>query len=120
MNIFWRYIIFSFFVLITFNVISADVKDSDTLFTDQTFAGLKLRSVGPALMSGRIADIAINPNDPNQWYIAVGSGGVWKTINAGTTWQPLFDDQSSYSIGCITLDPQNPFVVWVGTGENVG
>jgi len=120
MNIFSRYIIFSFFALITFNVISAEVKDDDTLFTDKTFAGLKLRSVGPALMSGRIADIAINPNNPNQWYIAVGSGGVWKTNNAGTTWQPLFDDQSSYSIGCITLDPQNPFVLWVGTGENVG
>jgi photosystem II stability/assembly factor-like uncharacterized protein len=71
-------------------------------------------------MSGRIADIALNPDDPSQWYVAVGSGGVWKTNNAGNTWQPLFDDQTSYSIGCITLDPQNPFVVWVGTGENVG
>jgi len=85
-----------------------------------SFKGLELRSIGPALMSGRIADIAIHPADPSLWYVAVGSGGVWKTINAGTTWAPIFDGESSYSIGCITLDPANPEVVWVGTGENVG
>ena len=85
-----------------------------------TFAGLKLRSIGPALMSGRIADIAIHPEFPSLWYAAVGSGSVWKTTNAGTTWTPIFDDQASYSIGCITLDPSNPNTIWVGTGENVG
>jgi len=53
-----------------------------------SFKGLELRSIGPALMSGRIADIAIHPADPSLWYVAVGSGGVWKTINAGTTWAP--------------------------------
>lgn len=84
------------------------------------FDGLKLRGIGPALMSGRIADVAIDPARPSTWYVAVGSGGVWKTTNAGTTWTPLFDDQPSYSIGCVTLDPTNPNVVWVGTGENVG
>lgn len=83
-------------------------------------SGLKFRSIGPALMSGRIADIVIHPEKPNTWYVAVGSGGVWKTTNAGTTWQPVFDGQTSYSIGCITLDPSNPERVWVGTGENVG
>ncbi len=88
--------------------------------TATTFKGLELRSIGPALMSGRIADIAIDPKDPSTWYVAVGSGGVWKTVNAGTTWTPLFDDEASYSIGCVTLDPGNPHVVWVGTGENVG
>ncbi|RMF83647.1 MAG: glycosyl hydrolase, partial [Planctomycetota bacterium] len=85
----------------------------------KTFAGLKFRGIGPALMSGRIADIVIHPDFPSVWYVAVGSGGVWKTENAGTTWTPIFDDQASYSIGCITLDPQNPNIVWVGTGENV-
>jgi photosystem II stability/assembly factor-like uncharacterized protein len=84
------------------------------------FSGLKFRSIGPAFMSGRIADIAIHPQKASTWYVAVGSGGVWKTENAGTTWAPIFDGQTSYSIGCITLDPQNPDVVWVGTGENVG
>ncbi|RXM22272.1 hypothetical protein EO238_24710, partial [Citrobacter sp. AAK_AS5] len=53
------------------------------------------------------------------WYVAVGSGGVWKTDNAGTTWTPIFDAQPTYSIGCLTLDPSNPEIVWVGTGENV-
>ena len=84
------------------------------------FAGIELRNIGPALMSGRIADIAIHPTRHSTWYVAVGSGGVWKTENRGTTWVPLFDEQSSYSVGCVTLDPSNPNVVWVGTGENVG
>ncbi len=85
-----------------------------------TFKGLKLRSIGPALMSGRIADVVIHPKKPGTWYVAVGSGNIWKTTNAGTTWKTIFDDQGSYSIGCITLDPTNPEIVWVGTGENVG
>jgi len=99
---------------------AADTEIPDTKLTAKTFSGLELRNIGPALMSGRIADIAIHPSDPSTWYVAVGSGGVWKTTNAGTTWTPVFDDEASYSIGCITLDPANPEVVWVGTGENVG
>jgi hypothetical protein len=71
-------------------------------------------------MSGRIADIAIHPQNRNIWYVAVGSGGVWKTMNAGTTWTPIFDNQTSYSIGCVTIDENNPNIVWVGTGENIG
>ena len=85
-----------------------------------TFKGLELRGIGPALMSGRIADIAIHPKDQSTWYVAVGSGNLWKTTNAGTTWTPIFDDQGSYSIGCVTIDPSQPEIVWVGTGENVG
>lgn len=84
------------------------------------YKGFELRSIGPALMSGRIADIQLHPNDPNTWYVGVGSGGVWKTTNAATTWTPIFDDQGSYSIGCIAIDPSNPNVIWVGTGEDVG
>ena len=86
----------------------------------ENFAGLSFRSIGPAFMSGRIADIAIHPHNENTWYVAVGSGGVWKTVNAGTTWQPIFDNESCYSTGCITIDPSNPSVLWLGTGENVG
>ncbi len=85
----------------------------------KAFEGLKLRSIGPAVMGGRIADIAVHPQRPGTWYVAVGSGGLWKTSNAGTTFQPLFDKQPSYSLGCVALDPNNPEVVWVGTGENV-
>jgi len=85
-----------------------------------TFAGLSMRNIGPAFMSGRIADVAFDPSDPNVWYVAVGSGGVWKTDNAGTTWSSIFDGHGSYSTGCITVDPSNPHVIWLGTGENVG
>lgn len=90
----------------------------DELLAADTFAGLSFRSVGPAIASGRIGDLAVNPANPAEYYVAVSSGGVWKTSNWGTTFTPIFDDQPSYSIGCITLDPGNPFVVWVGTGEN--
>jgi photosystem II stability/assembly factor-like uncharacterized protein len=87
--------------------------------TSELLSGLALRNIGPAVMSGRISDIAIHPRDRHTWYIAVGSGGLWKTANAGTTWTPVFDAEASYSIGCVTLDPSNPDTVWVGTGENV-
>lgn len=83
-----------------------------------TFSALSLRGIGPALRSGRISDIVIHPDDKNTWYVAAGSGGVWKTTNFGTTWDAIFADQPSYSIGALALDPTNPQVVWVGTGEN--
>ncbi|NNF39376.1 MAG: glycosyl hydrolase [Gemmatimonadetes bacterium] len=86
---------------------------------DQAAAALTLREIGPAVAGGRISDIAVHPHDPSTWYIGVGSGGVWKTTNAGTTFTPIFDEQPSYSIGEIALDPSNPEVVWVGSGENV-
>ena len=119
-SFFPEHLFIAFLLLTITSAIIGKDTDKDSLLSDKTFSGLKLRSIGPAMMSGRIADIAINPEDQNEWYVAVGSGGVWKTTNAGTTWKPIFDDQKSYSIGCITLDPQNPLVVWVGTGENVG
>ena len=89
-------------------------------FNSGLFGELKFRSIGPALMSGRIADIAVDQEQPNTWYVAAGSGGVWKTVNAGTTWTPIFDNYGSYSIGCVTIDPRNRHTIWVGTGESVG
>ena len=80
----------------------------------------KFRNLGPAFLSGRIADIAIHPDNDNVWYVAVGSGGVWKTENSGTTWSPIFDKEASYSTGCITIDPNDPSRIWMGSGENVG
>lgn len=88
--------------------------------TSGTLSGLEWRSLGPAAASGRIADIAVDPTDRDVWYVAVASGGVWKTTNAGTTWKPIFDGEGSYSIGSVAVDPNNPLVVWVGTGENNG
>ena len=93
-------------------------KKDDGPWASSSFSGLAWRSVGPAFTSGRISDIAVDPTDEAVWYVAVASGGVWKTTNAGTTFEPLFDGQGSYSIGCVTLDPNDPKVVWVGTGEN--
>lgn len=86
----------------------------------ETFEGMALRNLGPGFMSGRIADIAIHPDDESVWYVAVGSGNVWKTVNNGTTWTPIFEDEGSYSIGNVEIDPSNPNTVWVGTGEDVG
>ncbi len=87
-------------------------------WSSKTFEGLKLRSIGPALTSGRIMDFAVDPSNRARYFVAAASGGVWKTVNAGTTWTPVFDKEGSYSIGCVTLDPKNPSVVWVGTGEH--
>jgi photosystem II stability/assembly factor-like uncharacterized protein len=83
-----------------------------------TFSGLALRSLGPAVTSGRVVGFAVYPKDRSHYYVAAASGGVWKTINAGTTWTPVFDNEGSYSIGTVVLDPKDPNVVWVGTGEN--
>ena len=102
-------------VLITFSA-----KTQNKPISDSTLTGLTFRSLGPAFMSGRIADIAIHPENENVWYIAVGSGGVWRTDNSGIIWKPLFDKQKVYSTGCVTIDPMQPSTVWVGTGENVG
>ena len=94
--------------------------EETSVFSSASFKGMALRNIGPAFMSGRISDIVILPDDPATWYVGVGSGGVWKTENAGTTWTPLFDGQSSYSIGSIAVDPNNVNTVWVGSGENHG
>jgi photosystem II stability/assembly factor-like uncharacterized protein len=99
---------------------AAATNSSPTGIPDAAFAGLKPRLIGPALMSGRIGDFAVNPRNPAEYFVAVASGGVWKTVNGGTTYRPVFDSQGSYSIGCVTLDPQNPNAVWVGSGENNG
>ena len=80
--------------------------------------GLRWRNIGPAMVSGRVSSLAVNPKNKSQWYIGVASGGVWKTENAGITFSSIFDSQGSYSIGTVTLDPRDPNIVWVGTGEN--
>jgi photosystem II stability/assembly factor-like uncharacterized protein len=86
--------------------------------TADTFAGLHFRLIGPAAASGRVIAFAVNPKNKFEYYVGVASGGVWKTVNDGTTWTPVFDGEGSYSIGWVTLDPNDPAVVWVGTGES--
>lgn len=91
---------------------------TDPLLKAETYSSLSFRSIGPAVTSGRVIDIAVNPKNKNEWYIAAAAGGVWKTSNAGVTFSPIFDGQGAYSIGCVSIDPSNPNVIWVGTGEN--
>ena len=79
--------------------------------TTMMFGGLRMRSIGPAVTSGRIADFAVDPSDRAKYFIAVASGGVWKTINAGTTWTPVFDNYGAFSIGDIALDPKDSNVL---------
>ena len=93
-------------------------KDNDYWLKSSQLSGLKFRSIGPALTSGRVSDIAVNPKDFNEYYVTVASGGVWKTTNHGVTYKPIFDKEGSYSIGCVTIDPNQSSTIWVGTGEN--
>ncbi|HRH02332.1 MAG TPA: glycosyl hydrolase [Bacteroidia bacterium] len=82
------------------------------------FSGLQFRNIGPAITSGRVVDIVVNPKNKSEYYVAAASGGVWKTVNSGTSYFPVFDGEASFSIACISIDPTNTNVVWVGTGEN--
>lgn len=92
---------------------------SDGKAVDATiYSGLKLRNMGPGVTGGRISDFAFNPNNHAQYYVATASGGMWKTNNAGVTWQAIADSMPSYSYGDVTMDPNNVNVIWAGTGEN--
>jgi hypothetical protein len=87
-------------------------KEEDNYFVNSgMLSTLKFRSIGPAMISGRIVDLAVNPNNHSEYYVAVASGGVWKTTNNGVTFKPIFDNQASYSIGCVSIDPNNSNVV---------
>lgn len=93
--------------------------DSDEYWlTSAQISGLDFRCIGPALTSGRVVDLAVNPDNHNEYYVAVASGGVWKTTNHGVSFQPIFDNEASYSVGCITMDPNQSSTLWVGSGEN--
>src|SRR5215469_17314393 len=90
----------------------------DDPINTRTFASLRVRNIGPAFISGRVSQIAVFPDSPSHYLVAEASGGVWMTHNNGTSWTPVFDTYGSYSIGWITIDPKNPNIVWVGSGEN--
>ncbi|MBN1388698.1 MAG: hypothetical protein JW965_09645 [Bacteroidales bacterium] len=97
---------------------SAEPAPDEFAISSSMLSALKFRLIGPASYSGRIADFAVNPENPSEYYVGVASGGLWKTENKGTTFKPIFDDQPVFSIGALAIDPVNPNVVWVGTGEN--
>ena len=87
-------------------------------FPKDIYGGLKFRNLCPAFVSGRISDLAVNPSNTSEYFVGVASGGIWKTTNNGTTFKPVFDNYSVYSIGCLAMDPKNHNVIWAGTGEN--
>ncbi len=89
----------------------------DDALSATTFSSFRLRAVGPALMSGRVSAIAVHPHEKHTWYVGVASGGVWKTENAGITFTPVFQNEASYSVGSVVVDPKQPNTIWVGTGE---
>ena len=99
----------------------ATPQDTETpAITEDLLSGLKLRGIGPASRSGRIADVAMDPNDSSTWYMAVASGNAFKTTNRGTTWEPIFENYPVYSTSTVVVDPTNSNVIWLGTGENNG
>jgi photosystem II stability/assembly factor-like uncharacterized protein len=116
-------LIISALFLFPFSTIRAEKKNpgakkEDTIFNSSLVSGLKFRSIGPAFTSGRIADFAVNPKNHSEWFVAVASGHVWKTENNGTTFEPVFDNNGAYAMGCIIYDPSNTHVLWLGTGEH--
>src|SRR5215203_3071374 len=98
-------------LLFPWNAFAAAPMDPDLL------AGLEARSIGPATMSGRVADIDAVESNPDIMYVGTGTGGVWKSVNGGLTWDPIFDDQPVASIGAVSVFQANPDIVWVGSGE---
>ncbi len=118
-----KQISFIFILFLSFNSIIVTAQKKKQAKTKKhpassVVSGLKFRSIGPAFSSGRIADFAVNPKNPSEYYIAVASGHIWKTTNNGQTFKPVFDHHGTYSVGCLAMDPNNPNIIWAGTGEN--
>src|SRR6476646_5440895 len=114
--------VFAFIVLASLSVITtiagARQGTNGSALTAGALKGLEFRSIGPALATGRIQDVQIDPKNPNVWYVASAFGGLWKTINRGITFTPIFDQGGSFTLCCVAVDPKDLNVVWLATGEN--
>ncbi|MFN8574272.1 MAG: hypothetical protein U0132_19635 [Gemmatimonadaceae bacterium] len=99
-------------VLIALSLVTAPASAQDS-----PFASLRFRNIGPANMSGRITDVAVNESNTFEFYVSSATGGVWKTTDNGVTWAPVFDRERTHSVGSLAVDQRNPRTVWVGTGE---
>lgn len=117
-NRFFKIVVLLLVLSLNFNLLAQKKEKESTDWTQQSFQALKFRSLGPATTSGRIADIAVHPNNSAEYYLALASGGIFKTTNNGTTFEPVFENEAVYSVGCLAIDPTNPNVIWAGTGEN--
>ena len=96
---------------------SAQGQTAGDRLTAGVLEGLELRGLGPSIATGRIADVAIDPRNPNVWYVASAFGGLWKTVNRGITFAPIFAD-GPFTLCCVVIDPKDSDVVWLGSGEN--
>jgi photosystem II stability/assembly factor-like uncharacterized protein len=105
-------------LIIATAIASASALLGQTAAPDAPLRGFQFRSVGPSLTSGRLSDVALDPNNPSVWYVAASAGNLWKTENRGNTWTPIFDEYGSYSLGTVVVDPRDSNIVWLGTGEN--
>jgi photosystem II stability/assembly factor-like uncharacterized protein len=103
--------------LILFIVSFAPAQEKSNKLDETFLKNLQFRSIGPAIMGGRIDDIAVVESNPSVYYVGAATGGVWKTVNNGTTFEPIFDTQPNTSIGDIAIAPSDPNIIWVGTGE---
>ncbi|MDE0475753.1 MAG: glycosyl hydrolase, partial [Gammaproteobacteria bacterium] len=90
---------------------------TDAARIEAAVASLEWRNIGPTIMGGRVSDLAVVESDPATFYVGTATGGVWKTVNHGTTFESVFEDQPTQSVGDVTVAPSNPNVVWVGSGE---
>src|SRR4051812_10230626 len=91
---------------------------SPSRLTAETFAGLKLRSLGPTMTTGRVQDFAVDPNRSSTYYVVTAAGGVWRSDNRGNDWTSIFDDGGAFNMCCMLIDPKDSNVLWVATGEN--
>ena len=120
MRNFTLFFLVSFFIFESFGQKKRDKSEAQNkdFFEENDLTQLSFRSIGPALTSGRVSDLAIHPDSKDTWYVAAASGGLWYTDNHGITFTPIFDNYSSYSIACVEIANTNSSVIWVGTGEN--
>lgn len=110
--------LFPFLLIFSAMAFGQSKSPSSGWLTEERLSPFSFRSLGPANTSGRVVDLAVNPLDHSEYYVVAGSSGVWKTNNGGLSFQPVLESEGAYSMGCIALDPSNPNVVWVGSGEN--
>ena len=94
-----------------------DLKAQTNVSMSKMLKSYKWRAIGPANMGGRVTDIDGVPGDPSTFYVSGADGGIFKTINGGVRFKPIFENQRAYSIGALSIAPSDNNIIWVGTGE---